>query len=188
METGTPDAVAAHPLRAATASSMYRGHARDERPSPGSPAGPPPLDHCTWSFMLRDPLDTVSRTLDAIVLEPDFFGHTVTALLSYQASDPYAVSAVFADHDGAVHWVFARDLLADGLHRPTGEGDVRVRPSARDKGLVEVRLSPPHATSCLGLPAAGIAEFVRASHALVPPGREAECLELDTALTRLLTP
>ena len=54
----------------------------------------------------------------------------VPAGLRYDTADPYAVHATF--HTGAeetVEWVFARDLLAEGLHRPTGTGDVRVWPS-----------------------------------------------------------
>ena len=49
----------------------------------------------------------------------------VPAGLRYDTADPYAVHATF--HTGAeetVEWVFARDLLAEGLHRPTGTGDV----------------------------------------------------------------
>ena len=56
----------------------------------------------------------------------------VPAGLRYDTADPYAVHATF--HTGAeetVEWVFARDLLAEGLHRPTGTGDVRVWPVAR---------------------------------------------------------
>src|ERR1044072_6700001 len=54
--------------------------------------------------------------------------------LRYDPADPYAVHATF--HTGAeetVEWVFARDLLAEGLHRPTGTGDVRGWP-ARSHG------------------------------------------------------
>src|ERR671933_682397 len=52
----------------------------------------------------------------------------VPAGLRYDTADPYAVHATF--HTGAeetVEWVFARDLLAEGLHRPTGTGPPPLR-------------------------------------------------------------
>src|SRR5690349_12653864 len=45
--------------------------------------------------------------------------------LEYDPSDPYAVRFTFhLPGDAPVTWVFARELLLDGISRPTGEGDV----------------------------------------------------------------
>lgn len=74
----------------------------------------------------------------------------VPAGLRYDTADPYAVHATF--HTGAeetVEWVFARDLLAEGLHRPTGTGDVRVWPSrSHGQGVVCIALSSPEERPC----------------------------------------
>lgn len=74
----------------------------------------------------------------------------VPAGLRYDTADPYAVHATF--HTGAeetVEWVFARDLLAEGLHRPTGTGDVRVWPSrSQGQGVVCIALSSPEGKPC----------------------------------------
>src|SRR5207237_1922440 len=54
---------------------------------------------------------------------------TVSAQLSYDHMDPYAVCVSF--HAGGaerIEWTFARDLLDQGLWRPAGDGDVRVWP------------------------------------------------------------
>jgi hypothetical protein len=129
--------------------------------------------------------DTVARTVEAQLLDPESMGLTVAALLFYRASDPYAVSVLFAGDDASVHWVFARDLLARGMHRSSGDGDVRVHPPTHHR-FVELELRSPHGRARVGLPAAAAAEFLRATHAVVAPGRESEHLTLDTALVRLL--
>ncbi|WP_443065138.1 SsgA family sporulation/cell division regulator [Streptomyces sp. NBC_00576] len=47
--------------------------------------------------------------------------------LTYRVSDPYAVEARFrAEDQGETVWIFARDLLRDGLERANGLGDVTV--------------------------------------------------------------
>ncbi|MFI6880030.1 SsgA family sporulation/cell division regulator [Streptomyces sp. NPDC050400] len=49
--------------------------------------------------------------------------------LHYRVTDPCAVRISLGPTDGPrVPWVFARDLLSEGLHRPTGAGDVLVLP------------------------------------------------------------
>ena len=54
---------------------------------------------------------------------------TVSAQLSYDHRDPYAVCVSFnAGSAERIEWTFARDLLDQGLWRPTGDGDVRVWP------------------------------------------------------------
>ncbi|MEU2879392.1 SsgA family sporulation/cell division regulator [Streptomyces sp. SID8381] len=55
----------------------------------------------------------------------------VLAHLSYDADDPFAVTAVFS-HDGRVlaRWKLDREMLQEGLARPVGIGDVRFRPAS----------------------------------------------------------
>lgn len=104
----------------------------------------------------------------------------VLAHLSYDADDPFAVSAVFA-HDGRVlaSWRLDRQMLSDGLVRPVGVGDVRMRPVAtglwhelRLEFLGDVRPdgSRHHAVVFAWAPA--IAAFLRETQQVVPTGRE----------------
>jgi Streptomyces sporulation and cell division protein, SsgA len=111
--------------------------------------------------------------------------------LWYGPADPYAVHAVFrlGDHE-PVEWVFARELLAEGLHRPTGPGDVHVWPlRALDHQHVRVlciALTSPAGEALLIASAQEVASFVERTDAVVPPGTESCHLDLDTQLARLL--
>ncbi|MFI8169724.1 SsgA family sporulation/cell division regulator [Streptomyces sp. NPDC085931] len=109
--------------------------------------------------------------------------------LRYDTADPYAVHATF--HLGAeetITWVFARDLLAEGLHRPTGTGDVRVWPSrSHGQGVVCITLSSPEGEALLEAPARALESFLKRTDAAVPPGTEHDYLCLDEQLSRLLT-
>ena len=105
----------------------------------------------------------------------------VPAGLRYDTADPYAVHATF--HTGAeetVEWVFARDLLAEGLHRPTGTGDVRVWPSrSHGQGVVCIALSSPEGEALLEAPARALESFLKRTDAAVPPGTEHRHFDLD---------
>lgn len=110
----------------------------------------------------------------------------VSVELRYDAGDPYAVHATFRTGEEPVRWVFARDLLAEGVTRPVGDGDVRVWPS-RERGLdvVLVGLSSPDGAALLEAPAALLVEYLRRTYACVPEGRESVHLDLDSAIERL---
>ncbi|WP_306971829.1 SsgA family sporulation/cell division regulator [Streptomyces canus] len=111
----------------------------------------------------------------------------VPAGLRYDTADPYAVHATF--HTGAeetVEWVFARDLLAEGLHRPTGTGDVRVWPSrSHGQGIVCIALGSPEGEALLEAPARALESFLKRTDAAVPPGTEHHHINVDS-LTNFL--
>lgn len=104
----------------------------------------------------------------------------VLAHLSYDPADPFAVTVVFS-HDGRVLacWQLDRDMLLDGLARPAGIGDVRLRPESRGVGR-ELRMEffgepradggRPHAVVFAWAEAVG--EFLAETRRVVPPGRE----------------
>lgn len=104
----------------------------------------------------------------------------VLAHLSYDDADPFAVTFLFS-HDGRVlaRWTLDRDMLAEGLSRPVGIGDVRLRPASTGQ-WEELRmefLGDPrpdggrhHAVVFAWAPA--IAAFLRDTHEIVPPGQE----------------
>ena len=55
--------------------------------------------------------------------------HEIDTVLSYAASDPFAVAMTFVTSDGDLVWTFGRDLLIRGTAAPAGDGDVHVSPA-----------------------------------------------------------
>ncbi|WP_030184944.1 SsgA family sporulation/cell division regulator [Streptomyces sp. NRRL S-813] len=113
---------------------------------------------------------------------------TVPARLEYDTDDPFAVSLVF--HPGAAYsvtWVMARELLARGLFQPTGQGDVQIRPTGSGpEAELNVILSSPYGIALLYLPLAAVAIWLENTYQLVPEGHEADGLDIDAELARLL--
>ncbi len=108
--------------------------------------------------------------------------------LRYDTCDPYAVLAAFrTGRSGRVEWVFARDLLADGLLAGAGEGDVHIRPDRDDQDALEIELSSPSGHAVFRASAHEIADFLDSTYEVVEPGREALWLDLDHALELLLS-
>lgn len=107
--------------------------------------------------------------------------------LTYQSRDPFAVQASFRTGGGsAVDWVFARDLLHDGLIAPSGTGDVRVRPMTLDPHRVQLELSSPSGHAVFTTCARTLGDFLHRTYDAVPPGREYSWLDFDLALSELL--
>jgi Streptomyces sporulation and cell division protein, SsgA len=68
-----------------------------------------------------------------------------------------------------------------------GDGDVRIWPSPEDlSGPVYVELCSPSGRALFAVPRPVLADFVARCHSLVPPGAEAEHLDLDAELDMLL--
>ena len=122
---------------------------------------------------------------------PDFTTINVRASMQYDQDDPYAIHVVF--HPGSteselVSWSFARELLAAGLVEPTGIGDVRVWPWTTPRGeAIALALSSPDGNALFEISRSVVARFLRRSYTLVPKGREPESLNVDAAVTKLLT-
>ena len=116
-------------------------------------------------------------------------GLPVPASLHYGADDPYAIHAVFRGGDTDVEWVFARDLLREGLVAPAGDGDVQVRPCecADGRARVLLRLSSPDGNAELEADEADVRRFLRRADTLVPPGRESRHLDIDELVARLVS-
>ncbi|MFG2803684.1 SsgA family sporulation/cell division regulator [Streptomyces pseudovenezuelae] len=116
--------------------------------------------------------------------------------LTYRVSDPYAVEARFrAEDTDETVWIFARDLLKNGLERRNGLGDVVVWPGTGTQGepRVFVRLSSPEGTALLSAADADLRAFLAAASNLVSYGAEhphlAPALDaLETAIGELARP
>ena len=112
----------------------------------------------------------------------------VTCELRYDASDSYAVTAIFSTVSQSVSWTFARCLLEQGRFVPTGEGDIAVRPALDDEGraAVGVELNSPDGSAVLRVPGVDVARFLQMSQALVPEGEEMSGVDMDAAIIDLL--
>jgi hypothetical protein len=135
---------------------------------------------------MRSAHATVTREVTADVMSPADAPPKVRVQLRYDASDPYAVSVELEPEAGkGVTWVFARQLLTDGLHEQTGDGDVRVWPS-RGARRVRILLASPDGEATVDLPSAPLAEFLRESHQVCAVGAEPHRIDLDAELRALL--
>ncbi|MDG4791986.1 SsgA family sporulation/cell division regulator [Micromonospora sp. WMMD1102] len=113
-----------------------------------------------------------------------------TAVLIYDPADPLMVRLVL-DEQEANPWHIGRDLLADGLATHAGFGDVRVWPlSTPDGDVLYVVLATPEDPdywALLEFPAPEVRRFLNRAYRQVPRGTEANLIDLDWLVARLLT-
>jgi hypothetical protein len=104
---------------------------------------------------------------------------------SYRRDEPFAVTVSFCAERGRwVEWVFARDLLIDGLVAPAGIGDLRVRPGDDDEILV-LEISSPSGNAVFELDRADTEEFLAITLRLVPAGLESEFFDTEKLLAEI---
>ncbi|MFD8308128.1 SsgA family sporulation/cell division regulator [Streptomyces sp. NPDC059690] len=130
----------------------------------------------------------VERELELrLILSPER-GIPVPARLSYRTDDPYAVHIAFhINSEHPVDWTFSRELLVEGVFRPSGNGDVRVWPTKTEgRSVVLMALSSPDGDALLEAPAAQVSAWLERTLRVVPPGTEGEQLGIDGALDQLL--
>ncbi|MER6764525.1 SsgA family sporulation/cell division regulator [Amycolatopsis sp. NPDC000673] len=109
------------------------------------------------------------------------------ATLRYETSDPYAIFMEFdtVEAPRSIQWIFARSLLASGLHSPAGLGDIRIRPSEENPKAVLVELDSPAGYAVLRAPVSGVREFLDRTYEVVPWGSESLWADFDLELARL---
>jgi sporulation and cell division protein SsgA len=110
--------------------------------------------------------------------------------LLFDPADPYGVTMhVHPVLGPPVTWTFARELLAEGLYEPSGDGDVLVWPclSSCGEAVVIIELRSPSGMAMLQTPSRAVAGFVTAVYACVPEGTESARLDLDGLVSHLLT-
>ncbi|MFJ9729376.1 SsgA family sporulation/cell division regulator [Streptomyces sp. NPDC101209] len=106
---------------------------------------------------------------------------SVPARFSYMSADPYAVHASFyLTPDRLVHWVFARDLLDQGMYEAAGIGDVRIAPIDGGLGfLFSIELESSHGYARLEGPVAPVKEWIATTYEAVPAGSETAPLDTN---------
>jgi hypothetical protein len=109
--------------------------------------------------------------------------------LVFNLSDPYAVSMNLQARSGTVTWTFARDLLAQGLYSPSGDGDVQVWPCLSSSGdaVVIIELCSPDGTAVLQAPSRTVQDFVVRTFEAVPAGEESAHVAIDDLISHLLS-
>jgi hypothetical protein len=132
--------------------------------------------------------DTVAAELGLTLVVPEHGGVPLTASLFYRGDDPYAIRMAFhVGTDDPVEWIFARDLLAAGLHEPTGDGDVRVWPGTGvDLQVLNISLSSPFGQAHFEAPLPAMSQFLLRTFELIPVGREGDFTDIDGELNELL--
>jgi hypothetical protein len=107
-------------------------------------------------------------------------GQEIPVEFAWDVADPYAARITFP---GGVEWHVDRELLAAGLQRRVGEGDVRIWPTSANEFCLHLRT--PRAGHCyIALPRAPIDKFsaqVQATAAWNTPQ-----VSMDDELDRLL--
>ena len=136
---------------------------------------------------------TVRSELQLGLVVPGATSLPVRAGLSYDATDPYAVTVAFhtgsAKEDGGdvVQWTFARQLLTDGVTAPVGQGDVQVWPSTTGgEPVVCLSLSSPSGKALFEVPLPELVEFLTLTYEAVPTGAESDHVDVDAELALLL--
>ncbi|MFE0463512.1 SsgA family sporulation/cell division regulator [Kitasatospora sp. NPDC058965] len=108
--------------------------------------------------------------------------------LVYDPGDPFAVRLTFhLPGDAPVSWVFGRELLLDGISRPSGEGDVQIRPVGEELSQVRILLRSPDGDAQLRCAAPPLVAFLARADRLVPMGEEPAASALDAKLADILS-
>ena len=134
---------------------------------------------------------TVSAEIELRLVVPGGPSLPVLATLRYESNDPWAVRVAFqtgGEGDGIVEWMFARQLLTDGVAGACGEGDVRVWPALHGtERVVNLAMASPSGSALFEIDRDGLVEFLQQTYLAVPTGLESESVDLDAELALLLS-
>ena len=124
----------------------------------------------------------------AELVTDDAMAVPVDCELRYTVADSLAITATFSTLMQSVSWTFARCLLDQGRYRPTGEGDIVVRPALDPQGhaSVGIELRSPDGSATLRMSALDVVNFLLLTKTLVPDGDEMSRVDLDAAISDLL--
>lgn len=113
----------------------------------------------------------------------------VPTTMSFEQSDPYAVTLTFHAGSGAVVWMMARQVLLQGLTSPSGEGDVKVYPSIDEdaRAVTVLDFCSPNGHLVGQVATRAVQEFVAETISVVPVGAESDYLDLDALTEALLS-
>lgn len=111
----------------------------------------------------------------------------IDTTFDYAAHEPFSVRASFITVDGAIEWVLSRDLLAQALTEPAGDGDVSAWVEGTGSTAVFcLQLTSPNGQALLETDASLIQDFLDRSYLTVPAGAESNMLNMDSLIAQLL--
>ncbi|HEV2777821.1 MAG TPA: SsgA family sporulation/cell division regulator [Actinophytocola sp.] len=117
-------------------------------------------------------------TIELVALADDL---PVRSRWSYDPTEPFTIAVSFQTEDDVwVQWVFARDLLVNGLVGSAGIGDVRLRPRrTTSRTALQLEISSPEGHALLELDRESVQRFLEATTTLVPLGEESDHFDID---------
>lgn len=111
----------------------------------------------------------------------------VPCALEYCIEEPYAIRATFRTGLADIEWMFARDLMLEGLQRPSGEGDIVIWPENQGEvPLILIALSSPSGQAVLECDRPHIELFMRRTFDIVPIGHEPATIDIDATIAAIL--
>ncbi len=138
---------------------------------------------------------TVRTELELRLVVPGGPSLPVLADLRYAADDPWAVRVAFqtgarnedGSGDGVVEWMFARQLLTDGVSGTVGEGDIRVWPAlSGGERVINLAMASPSGSALFEIDRDELVEFLQQTYLAVATGCEDKVVDLDAELALLL--
>jgi hypothetical protein len=138
---------------------------------------------------------TVRTELELRLVVPGGPSLPVLADLRYTADDPWAVRVAFqtgvrnedGSGEGVVEWMFARQLLTDGIAGTVGEGDIRVWPAmSGGERVINLAMASPSGSALFEIDRDALVEFLQQTYLAVPTGTEEDVIDLDAELALLL--
>lgn len=134
---------------------------------------------------------TVTADLELRLVVPGGPSLPVIAGLRFDSNDPWAVRVAFqtgGEGDGIVEWMFARQLLTDGVAKACGEGDVRVWPALHGtERVVNLAMASPSGSALFEIDRDALVEFLQQTYVAVATGSESDAVDLDAELALLLS-
>ncbi|MGZ5418696.1 MAG: SsgA family sporulation/cell division regulator [Nocardioides sp.] len=130
---------------------------------------------------------TVTQTVHLELIDSSGAATPIEAELQYDPADPYAVTTVFMTGASQVRWTFGRELLAEGLYEPSGDGDVHVWPCLDSSGhaVVIIELCSPDGEALVQAKTGDLRRFVDRMNAAVELGSESELIDVDAAINAI---
>lgn len=130
---------------------------------------------------------TVTQPVQLELIDSSGIATPIEAELRYDATDPFAVTTVFMTGHSEVRWTFGRDLLAEGLYEPAGDGDVHVWPCLDSRGhaVVIIELCSPDGEALVQARTGDLRTFVDRMSKVVKPGTESDLVDVDAAITAI---
>ncbi|MEU6239177.1 SsgA family sporulation/cell division regulator, partial [Kitasatospora sp. NPDC047058] len=103
----------------------------------------------------------------------------------YDSRRPLEVTLVFGGTGAGTSWTIGRELVAEGLTRGAGDGDLRITPAGHGHTFIALSDGDGH-VALLAAPTGRLADFLARTERAVPYGSESAHIDWDGCIARLL--